>query len=45
MNDHQGKKDWFVPELTVLVRSKPEEGVLMQCKVEGKSGEENSEGG
>jgi hypothetical protein len=26
------KKRWVQPELTVLVRSKPEEGVLMVCK-------------
>ena len=25
-------KEWTSPELTVLVRSKPEEGVLTACK-------------
>jgi len=29
------KKSWGKPELVVLVRSKPEEGVLTQCKVVG----------
>lgn len=30
MND----KDWQKPELVVLVRSRPEEAVLLVCKVE-----------
>jgi hypothetical protein len=29
----QTKKEWKTPELTVLVRSKPEEAVLLNCKV------------
>jgi len=28
----QAKKEWKTPELTVLVRSKPEEAVLGACK-------------
>jgi hypothetical protein len=28
----QVKKEWTKPELIVLVRSKPEEGVLSACK-------------
>jgi hypothetical protein len=28
----QVKKEWTKPELIVLVRSKPEEGVLTACK-------------
>jgi hypothetical protein len=29
----KSKRDWTAPELTVLVRSKPEEAVLGVCKV------------
>jgi len=29
----ESKKNWVTPELIVLVRSKPEEGVLAGCKV------------
>ena len=29
------KKTWTEPKLTVLVRGKPEEGILSSCKVEG----------
>ncbi len=32
------KKAWVTPELTVLVRSKPEEAVLGDCKTAGTSG-------
>jgi hypothetical protein len=32
------KKRWGVPKLKVLVRGKPEEGVLMQCKMAGLPG-------
>lgn len=31
----QAKKEWTEPELIVLVRSKPEEAVLMVCKEAG----------
>lgn len=27
-----GKKSWHKPELTILVRNKPEETVLLSCK-------------
>jgi hypothetical protein len=29
----ENKKEWVVPELSVLVRSKPEEAVLTACKL------------
>lgn len=32
------KKKWRRPELTVLVRSRPEEAVLALCKTTGSSG-------
>ncbi len=32
------KKAWVTPELTVLVRSKPEEAVLVTCKTGGVAG-------
>jgi hypothetical protein len=35
------KKTWTVPELIVLVRSKPEEAVLTGCKVTDKTGSQN----
>jgi len=37
MNDQQQseKKNWDKPELTVLVRNKPEEQVLQACKTAG----------
>ena len=31
----QAKEEWAKPELIVLVRSKPEEAVLMVCKSAG----------
>jgi len=31
-------KEWASPELTVLVRSKPEEGVLTACKTDNLLG-------
>jgi len=31
-NKPQPKKEWTKPELTVLVRNKPEEQVLTNCK-------------
>jgi len=31
-NKQQAKKEWTKPELTVLVRNKPEETVLTACK-------------
>ncbi len=31
------KKEWEKPELIVLVRGKPEEGVLVTCKTRGAS--------
>jgi hypothetical protein len=32
------KKQWTKPELIVLVRSKPEEAVLLACKYVGRGG-------
>lgn len=32
------KKSWHKPELTVLVRSRPEEAVLATCKTTGMAG-------
>jgi len=32
------KKQWQTPQLTVLVRSRPEEAVLAACKYAGMSG-------
>jgi hypothetical protein len=32
MKDQKPSNEWTTPELTVLVRSKPEEGVLSACK-------------
>ena len=32
-----GKKQWQKPELIVLERNKPEEAVLLACKVSGRS--------
>lgn len=29
----ESKKEWVTPELIVLVRSKPEEAVLLSCKM------------
>ncbi|MBI5651004.1 MAG: hypothetical protein HZC40_11270 [Chloroflexi bacterium] len=37
-NKAQPKKEWTKPELTVLVRNKPEEAVLTTCKVSGGDG-------
>ena len=37
-NERQTKKAWEKPELIVLVRSKPEEAVLITCKDGGTSG-------
>lgn len=31
------KKAWVTPELIVLVRSKPEEAVLLTCKITGNA--------
>jgi hypothetical protein len=31
----ENKKDWAEPELVILVRNKPEEGVLSACKAWG----------
>ena len=31
----ESKKEWVTPELIVLVRSKPEEAVLVGCKFAG----------
>ena len=31
-NERQNEKTWEKPELIVLVRSKPEEAVLLACK-------------
>ena len=36
--EKQTKKDWKKPELIVLVRSKPEETVLLQCKHDFSNG-------
>ena len=33
------KKKWVKPELTVLLRSRPEEAVLVACKREGLGGD------
>ena len=32
MEQQTQKKEWKTPEMTVLVRSKPEEAVLLNCK-------------
>jgi len=32
------RKKWSTPQLVVLVRGKPEEGVLAACKYSNKSG-------
>ncbi len=32
MKEHDSKKAWVTPRLTVLVRSRPEEAVLLSCK-------------
>lgn len=37
-NKQQAKKEWTKPELTVLVRSNPEEAVLSACKGTDASG-------
>jgi hypothetical protein len=44
MNNEQPseKKKWVKPELTVLVRNKPEEQVLSGCKTLGGNGGNNS---
>jgi len=39
------KKKWTSPKLIVLVRSKPEEAVLVGCKTIGNVGPENENGG
>jgi len=31
--EEKNKKKWLQPQLTVLVRRKPEEGILATCKV------------
>ena len=37
----QAKKEWETPELIILVRSKPEDAVLLECKIDtGKWGSE-----
>jgi len=36
MERQTGRKAWQKPELTVLVRSKPEEAVLLGCKLNNK---------
>ena len=38
-------KAWVPPELIVLVRSKPEEAVLLACKVAGQGGSAGQAGG
>ncbi len=38
------KKAWMTPELTVLVRSRPEEAVLVGCKLVGNSGPQSELG-
>ena len=35
------KKLWIKPELTVLVRRKPEEGILQACKGYSQTGADN----
>jgi hypothetical protein len=39
----ESKKTWVEPELIVLVRSKPEEAVLVACKNTGAFGDPNAE--
>ncbi|MBU1523187.1 MAG: hypothetical protein KKG50_00820 [Candidatus Omnitrophica bacterium] len=34
----KGRKKWTTPQLIVLVRGKPEEGVLVTCKTEQAGG-------
>ena len=34
----ENKREWLEPELIVLVRSKPEEAVLVSCKGNGVGG-------
>ncbi len=36
MPEQATKKEWTEPELIVLVRNKPEEAVLLNCKIGGK---------
>ena len=38
------RKEWRKPELTVLVRNKPEEAVLAGCKSGGQGGPDISDG-
>lgn len=33
--EEKNKKKWLQPQLTVLVRRKPEEGILVVCKSTG----------
>jgi hypothetical protein len=42
MQQQTQKKEWKTPELLVLVRSKPEEAVLMTCKQAAISGSSSS---
>ncbi len=39
----ESKKQWFEPELIVLVRSKPGEAVLSACKDSGGGGNPNDD--
>ena len=44
LEEEKKKKAWTTPTLTVLVRRKPEEGVLVTCKGEDTAGfPENAE--
>lgn len=36
---NNGNKEWQTPQLTVLVRSKPEEAVLLACKLNAGTGQ------
>ena len=38
----ENKKEWVTPELIVLVRSQPEETVLILCKTVSAGGGENN---
>ncbi len=42
MEQQSLRKVWTTPELIVLVRNRPEEGVLAACKVTGNPGGINS---
>ena len=40
--EKKAKKKWTKPKLIVLVRGKPEEGVLTSCKIGGSIGPESA---